>query len=143
MVESLGTVNYAMEQGYQKSFSEKTGALIDAEVKKIINSQYVECRAVLEANKDKIESLAQKLLEKETLSLPDIVDILGQRPFPLKKNVLDYLHELRERDTKESTEEKVEVKPENDASHSEEEDQNKEDAAETPETKSTKDKTSN
>ena len=28
--------------------------------------------------------LAVKLLEKETLSLPDIVDILGPRPFPLK-----------------------------------------------------------
>lgn len=38
------------------------------------------------------------LLEKETLSLPDIVDTLGQRPFPLKKNLLDYLHELRGRE---------------------------------------------
>ena len=37
-------------------------------------------------------------MEKETLSLPDIVDTLGQRPFPLKASVLDYLEELRERE---------------------------------------------
>jgi ATP-dependent Zn protease len=55
MVESLGTINYAQEQGYSKMFSEKTGALIDSEVKHIINNQYVECRRVLEENKDKIE----------------------------------------------------------------------------------------
>lgn len=32
------------------------------------------------------------------MSLPDIVDILGQRPFPLKDNVLEYLQELRDRE---------------------------------------------
>jgi hypothetical protein len=50
--------------------------------------------------------LAQRLLEKETLSLPDIVDILGQRPYPLKDNVLEYLQELRERDENEKEESK-------------------------------------
>ena len=40
MVESLGTINYAAESGYQKPFSEKTGFMIDTEVKNIINAQY-------------------------------------------------------------------------------------------------------
>ena len=44
-----------------------------------------------------LSRLAEKLLEKETLSLPDIVDVLGPRPFPMKKNLVDYLTELRER----------------------------------------------
>ena len=35
--------------------------------------------------------LAEKLLEKETLSLPDIVDTLGQRPFAIKDTLKDYL----------------------------------------------------
>ena len=47
--------------------------------------------------------LAEKLLEKETLSLPDIVDILGPRPFAHKKNLLDYLEELRGRLQEEDT----------------------------------------
>lgn len=48
-------------------------------------------------HKDKLESLAERLLEKETISLPDIVEILGPRPFPLKTSLLEYLEELKER----------------------------------------------
>ena len=55
MVESLGTINYSSEGGYQKMFSERTGALIDQEVRKIIEDQYIACREVLEANKEKID----------------------------------------------------------------------------------------
>ena len=41
--------------------------------------------------------LAEFLLKHETLSLPDIVDILGPRPFPIKESVIEYLQELRAR----------------------------------------------
>lgn len=37
MVESLGTINYSQQDGYQKAFSERTGALIDTEVRRIID----------------------------------------------------------------------------------------------------------
>ena len=45
--------------------------------------------------------LAEQLLEQETLSLPDIVDILGPRPFPVKDSVIEYLQELRARKSQE------------------------------------------
>lgn len=48
-------------------------------------------------HKQKIEELAERLLEKETIALPDIVEVLGPRPFPQKKELLDYLEELKER----------------------------------------------
>ena len=38
MVDSLGTINYSNESGYQKMFSERTGAMIDQAVKQIINT---------------------------------------------------------------------------------------------------------
>jgi len=38
-------------------------------------------------------------LEKETLALPDIVDILGPRPYPLKQSLLEYMEELKQRAT--------------------------------------------
>lgn len=97
MVESLGTINYAAEEGFQKSFSERTGAMIDEEVLGIINEQYQKCHDLLTERKEDIERLAEILLEKETISLPDIVDTLGPRPFPAKKQLTDYLEELRER----------------------------------------------
>ena len=66
-------------------------------MKNIINTQYHECREILNSKKDKIEALAQRLLEKETLALPDIVEILGPRPFPIKDTLKEYLLELQER----------------------------------------------
>jgi hypothetical protein len=41
--------------------------------------------------------LAERLLETETLSLPDIVEIMGERPFPMKESVVEYLQELKAR----------------------------------------------
>jgi len=42
---------------------------------------------LLTEKRDIIEKLAEELLQKETLSLPEIVDILGPRPFPLKETL--------------------------------------------------------
>lgn len=39
--------------------------------------------------------LAKRLLEKETLALPDIVEILGPRPYPMKQSLLEYMEELK------------------------------------------------
>lgn len=71
--------------------------MIDVEVRKIIDNQYQECKVLIEQNKEKLAALAERLLEKETIGLPDIVEILGPRPFPHKQNLLDYLEELKER----------------------------------------------
>lgn len=93
----LGTLNYSTENGYQKNYSERTGKIIDQEVSKIIKERYTECQVLLEDKKEIIEKLAEELLAKETLSLPEIVKILGPRPFPLKETVKEYLLELQER----------------------------------------------
>ena len=44
-----------------------------------------------------INRLAERLLEKETIALPDIVEVLGPRPYPQKQQLLDYLEEIKER----------------------------------------------
>ena len=38
--------------------------------------------------------LAEELIAKETLNLTDIVRVLGERPYPLKDNLREYLAEL-------------------------------------------------
>jgi len=35
------------------------------------------------------------------VALPDILRILGERPFPMKESIKEYLSELREREAKE------------------------------------------
>lgn len=54
-----------------------------------------------------VEKLGTTLLEKETITLPDLVDTLGQRPFPLKASLRDYLEELRDRVVEDKEAEKV------------------------------------
>lgn len=45
--------------------------------------------------------MAEALLARETLSLPEIVDLLGPRPYPMKETLIEYLEELRERKVEE------------------------------------------
>ena len=108
MSPTLGCINYAGEEGYQKSFSDETGAIIDAEVRKIIDSAYTRCKELLSEKRELMEKMGDALLKKETLALPDIVEILGQRPYPLKASLLEYLEELKERRVEEEKIEKTE-----------------------------------
>lgn len=52
MSPALGCVNYAGEEGYQKSFSEETGSIIDGEVRKIIDKAYERCKIILSEKKE-------------------------------------------------------------------------------------------
>ena len=54
--------------------------------------------------------LGETLLQKETLALPDIVEVLGQRPYPLKASILEYLEELKERRVDEKAQEDAAAK---------------------------------
>lgn len=55
------------------------------------------CRAILEDKREYIEKLAERLLQNEVLNLPDILEIMGERPFPMKETVAEYLKELQAR----------------------------------------------
>lgn len=63
-----------------KNFSEKTAQLIDEEVKKIIIRNYNRAKELLEKNKDKLQTIAQTLLEKEVLSSTEIEKLLRGEP---------------------------------------------------------------
>ena len=81
--------------------------------------------------------LAERLLEKETIALPDIVEVLGPRPFPQKKELLEYLEELKERkeaeeqDAAEAADAKADSEQKEDDGSDAEQDQDSE-AAEVP-----------
>ncbi len=48
-------------------------------------------------------------MKKETLDLVDIIDCLGDRPFPLPDSLKDYLDEIRKRKENQQKGETVEV----------------------------------
>ncbi len=76
MCEKLGTVSYLdggevfIGRDYQttKSYSEKTAATIDDEVKALIDRAYDHCRQILSDNSEKLHSIVEFLLEKESMT---------------------------------------------------------------------------
>jgi AFG3 family protein len=76
--------------------------LIDTEIRNVVAECYARTKAILEEKKDLINNLAEKLLEKESINLPEILKVLGERPYPMKESVRQYLEELTEREEKEA-----------------------------------------
>ncbi|MCI8404669.1 MAG: ATP-dependent metallopeptidase FtsH/Yme1/Tma family protein [Clostridia bacterium] len=75
MSDSIGPVSYdengevfiGRDFAHSKTYSEKTAAEIDDEVKRIITTQYQKTKQILNDNMDILTRVANKLLEKETI----------------------------------------------------------------------------
>ncbi len=59
--------------------SEKVEQMIDEEVLEIIDQCYKEDLELLEKNRDKLEAMAQRLLEKENIDAKDVEEIMGKK----------------------------------------------------------------
>ncbi len=82
--EKLGNISFYDSQGrseysFSKPYSEDTAKTIDEEVSLLIETQYKRAIQLLKDNKDKLEALAQKLLEKEVIFKEDLEAIFGPR----------------------------------------------------------------
>jgi len=82
----IGNVSYydstgQNEYNFTKPFSEKTSQTIDEEVSKIIEKGYQRAKEILTQNKEKLEILALRLIEKEVIFKEDVEEIFGKRPF--------------------------------------------------------------
>lgn len=76
MNEKLGPMTYGTDQeevfvgrdlGRSKDYSEEVAAVIDAEMRKLIDNAYHRAEKLLSENLDILERIADALLEKETL----------------------------------------------------------------------------
>ncbi|MGD0743618.1 MAG: ATP-dependent zinc metalloprotease FtsH [Verrucomicrobiota bacterium] len=90
MSEKLGNVLYGDSQEYiflgrdfmrTKDYSEQTAQDIDAEVKRIIDEANKSAKGLIEANRDKLEIIAQGLLEYETLDGVQVEEIVRKGTF--------------------------------------------------------------
>jgi len=64
-----------------KDYSEKIAEDIDAEVKRIIDEGFQRAKQLIDTHRDKLEMLAQKLLEFETLDGPQVEEIVRHGRF--------------------------------------------------------------
>lgn len=68
-----------------KEYSEKTGSLIDEEVRRIMNESLNRAREVLTTYSHVLDIIAKKLIEVETLEQPEYEAILSAHGIALKK----------------------------------------------------------
>jgi ATP-dependent metalloprotease FtsH len=84
--KKIGNISYydstgASEYSFSKPYSESTAQTIDQELSVLIESAYATAKKILLENKDKLDTLANRLLEKEVIFREDLEEIFGKRPF--------------------------------------------------------------
>ncbi len=86
MSEKLGAVSYdsgsdevfiGRSMAQAKNYSEEVAAQIDTEVKAIVDAAYERCREILTKHRDRLEAVAQYLLEHETMSAEQFTEVMG------------------------------------------------------------------
>jgi AFG3 family protein len=92
MSEKVGNVSFYDSTGqtdytFSKPYSEKTAELIDEEVKKLIDEQYVRAKQVLSEHAEGHRKLAELLLEREVIFSEDLQAIFGKRNWGQEKLV--------------------------------------------------------
>ena len=90
MSERIGAVSYDngdeifVGRDYErtKSYSEQTGAEIDAEMKRVIDEAYTRCETILKENYEKLKEVAAFLLEHESMSRRQFEACMKNEPIP-------------------------------------------------------------
>ncbi|GAA2921733.1 ATP-dependent zinc metalloprotease FtsH [Streptomyces mexicanus] len=86
MTERLGAIKFGgdntepflgREMAHQRDYSEEVAALVDEEVKKLIENAHNEAWEILVENRDVLDNLVLALLEKETLGKEEIAEIFA------------------------------------------------------------------
>ncbi|MES2628848.1 MAG: ATP-dependent zinc metalloprotease FtsH [Bacteroidota bacterium] len=95
--EKIGNLSFYDSRGqesFQNPYSEELAKTMDAEVSKIIETQYQRAVAILTENRAKLDLLAKKLLEKEVIFKEDLEEIFGKRAFD--KDDIQLIHQSPE-----------------------------------------------
>lgn len=84
--DKIGNVTYydstgQSEYNFSKPYSDETAKVIDKEISELIEGQYQRAIQILEENKDKLNQLANILIEKEVIFKDDLENIFGKRTF--------------------------------------------------------------
>ena len=71
-------LGYELARG--KDYSEETASSIDRDIRRLLDESHSEVRKLLSDKREKLDSLAQALLEEETIGKEQLIKILGTYP---------------------------------------------------------------
>lgn len=89
MNQQVGQVSfYGMSSdSFQKPYSDQTATLIDAEVRGMLEREYLRAQELLKERREELEIIAHTLLDKEVLHKSDIERLIGPRPYKTHEDV--------------------------------------------------------
>ena len=97
MSEKLGPLAYATRQDQPflmgmtprtNEYSEQTAQEIDGEVRRILGEQYERAHQLITANLERLNTIAESLLERETIDRGELEAIMAGRPLPLRPRLV-------------------------------------------------------
>ncbi|KFK43073.1 hypothetical protein AALP_AA1G075200 [Arabis alpina] len=111
--DKIGLLSFPQrEDEFSKPYSNRTGAMIDEEVREWVAKAYKRTVELVEEHKEQVAQIAELLLEKEVLHQDDLAKVLGERPFKsAEKTNYDRFKSGFEETDKKSQEETVTTKP--------------------------------
>lgn len=82
MNDKVGQVSFhsLSQDQFQRPYSDSTASMIDEEVRRLLELQYVRAKNLLLERREELEALARTLLDKEVLLKSDIEKLIGPRP---------------------------------------------------------------
>ena len=110
MNSRVGQLSYTKdESGFpgDKPYSDAVAEAMDEEARTMVNDAYERTVKLVQDHREDVAKVANLLLEKETITHDDIMDLIGQRPFVGDKQYQEYItmrKEMQEEMGKESEE---------------------------------------
>ena len=99
MSEKLGLRTFYDSDSYymdaSDQISQKTSEVIDSEVKALVDQAYAEVKDLIIKNRDKLELIAKKLLERETLTGDEVKAIFEGKELEEPKITEDSLEDFK------------------------------------------------
>ena len=95
--DKIGNISYydstgQQEYSFHKPYSEKTAEIIDQEIRKLVEDAYKRAVTLINQNRENVEKLAERLLEKEVIFSDDLENIFGKRPWE-EKEIVEFYEE--------------------------------------------------
>ena len=83
-----------LDYGHTVDYSQNTAAIIDEEIKKIIDSCYKRCTDILTEQNDKLHKVAELLLEKEKISGEEFDAVFASRDSQAVDSAIDIIEDI-------------------------------------------------
>jgi AFG3 family protein len=108
MNSKVGQLAYPQDQDGMpgdKPYSDATAEAMDDEARSIVDAAYERTLALMREKKEEVEKVAKLLIDKETITHDDMIDLIGDRPFEADDQYREYITARAQSNAKKDEEE--------------------------------------